>query len=160
MPYRSVLTAAQLEGLLAVPATAEECAQRYGFEARDLALIRQRRGDHNRLGFAIQLCYLRYPGQALAPETEPPPALLAWVARQVRVSPESWLSYAQRDETRREHALELQTAFDYRPFTVGEYRRRRHLLTALAVQTNKAPALAQQVIEGMRRDRVIVRRHG
>jgi hypothetical protein len=31
-----------------------------------LATVRQHRGDHNRLGFAVQLCYLRYPGRVLA----------------------------------------------------------------------------------------------
>ncbi len=156
MPYRSMLTAAQLDALLAFPATEGELAQRYLFDARDLAFIRQHRGDHNRLGVAVQLCYLRYPGQAMAPDTEPPPALLAFVARQLRVSPESWQSYAQRDETRREHALELQTLFDYRPFTVGEYRQRRGLLTDLAMQTNKAVAIAQRLIETLQQDRVIV----
>jgi len=156
MPVRSVLTAAQMEGLLALPATEEDLARQYLFDERDLSIIRQRRGDHNRLGFAVQLCYLRYPGQVMAPDAEPPPALLAFVARQLRVSPESWQGYARRDETRREHALELQDAFDYRPFTMGEYRRRRGPLTDLAAQTNKAVALAQQVIEALRRDRVIV----
>jgi len=156
MPYRSMLTAAQLDALLAFPATEGELAQQYLFDARELSIIRQRRGDHNRLGFAVQLCYLRYPGQAMALDTEPPPALLAFVARQLRVSPESWQSYAQRDETRREHALELQTLFDYRPFTVGEYRQRRGLLTDLAMQTNKAVAIAQRLIETLRQDRVMV----
>jgi Domain of unknown function (DUF4158) len=33
---------------------------------RDLAAVRQHRGDHNRLGFAVRFCYPRYPGRVLA----------------------------------------------------------------------------------------------
>ena len=28
----------------------------------DISLTKQKRGDANRLGFAVQLCYMRYPG--------------------------------------------------------------------------------------------------
>jgi TnpA family transposase len=72
-----VLTAAQLDTMFAVPVDALALAQHYTFDDRDLAIIRQRRGDHNRLGFAVQLCYLRYPGQAMTPDTHPSPGLLA-----------------------------------------------------------------------------------
>ncbi|WP_428997391.1 DUF4158 domain-containing protein, partial [Pseudomonas aeruginosa] len=37
-------------------------ARHYTFSESDLSIIRQRRGPANRLGFAVQLCYLRFPG--------------------------------------------------------------------------------------------------
>lgn len=120
MPWRSALTAAQLAAVFAPPVTATEIARHYTLDERDLAIIRQRRGAQNRLGFAVQLCFLRYPGQAMVPESEPPADILSFVSRQVHASPEAWAAYAQRDETRREHASELQSAFGYRPFTVIE----------------------------------------
>jgi TnpA family transposase len=120
MPRRSVLTPAQLAALCALPTTEVEIARQYTLDERDLAVIRQRRGAHNRLGFAVQLCYLRYPGQALRPGSIPPEGLLTFVAQQVGAPPDCWAAYAQRDETRREHALELQAAFDYRAFTANE----------------------------------------
>jgi TnpA family transposase len=100
--------------------------------------------------------YLRYPGQALGPETVPSARLLAFVAQQVGALPEAWDEYAQRDATRREHALELQAAFGYRPFTVLEYRRRRGMLTELALQTNKGIVIAQELLETLRTDHIIV----
>ncbi|MGR9727026.1 DUF4158 domain-containing protein, partial [Escherichia coli] len=45
--------------------TLQQCLRYYTFNDSDLSLIRQRRGDANRLGFAVQLCLLRYPGYAL-----------------------------------------------------------------------------------------------
>ena len=62
MPRRSVLTPAERTSLLALPTTNDELIRHYTFSEFDLASIRQRRGNHNRLGFAVQLCYLRYPG--------------------------------------------------------------------------------------------------
>jgi Domain of unknown function (DUF4158) len=156
MPRRSLLTTVQLEALFAFPSSDIEIARQYTFDERDLSIIRQRRGEHNRLGFAIQLCYLRYPGYAMPPDTSPPEVLLSHISRQLRVKPAVWAEYALRDETRREHALELQTAFGYRPFTAGEYRQQRGTLTELALQTNKGVVIAQQLIEILRKHHIIL----
>ena len=72
MPRRSILSAAEREGLLAFPDTEEELIRHYTFTESDMSTIRQRRGNHNRLGFAVQLCYLRYPGFGLPTDAEPP----------------------------------------------------------------------------------------
>ncbi len=58
MPRRSLLTLSERESLLAFPETLNELIQHYTFSESDIAAIQQRRGDHNRLGFAIQICYL------------------------------------------------------------------------------------------------------
>ena len=50
--------------------------------------------------------------------------LLAHVAQQIQVVPDTWTEYASRDETRREHALELQSVFGYRAFTLRAMNRR------------------------------------
>jgi TnpA family transposase len=41
----------------------------YMLSAADLAMIRRGRGDHHRLGLALMLCYLRYPGRPLCPSS-------------------------------------------------------------------------------------------
>jgi hypothetical protein len=61
MPCRSILSAAEREILLALPDAQEDLIRHYTFSESDLSLIRQRRGDANRLGCGAQLCYLRYP---------------------------------------------------------------------------------------------------
>ena len=142
--------------MFAPPVTAPEIARYYTLDERDLAIIRRRRGAQNWLGFALQLCFLRYPGQVMTADSEPSADMLSFVARQVHAPPEAWAAYAQRDETRREHASALQTAFGYRPFTVTEYRQRRGALTALALQTNKAVVIAEALLDILRTDRIIV----
>ncbi|KPY25511.1 TnpA transposase [Pseudomonas syringae pv. papulans] len=62
MPRRSILSASERDTLLALPDSQDDLIRYYTFNESDLSLIRQRRGDANRLGFAVQLCLLRYPG--------------------------------------------------------------------------------------------------
>lgn len=64
MPRRSILTAAEKESLIAIPETEEELIRYYTLSETDLSIIRQHRGAANRLGFAVQLCCMRYPGIA------------------------------------------------------------------------------------------------
>ena len=66
MPRRSILSTAERENLLALPDTQEDLIRHYTFSESDLSLIRQRRGNANRFGFAMQLCLLRYPGHPLS----------------------------------------------------------------------------------------------
>jgi hypothetical protein len=59
MPRRSILSATERDCLLALPEGQDDLIHHYTFNEQDLSLIRQRQGDINRLGFAVQLCLLR-----------------------------------------------------------------------------------------------------
>lgn len=118
MPRRHLLTSTERIGLLAFPATDDERIQHYTCAESDLSMIRQRRGSHNRLGCAVQLCYLRYPSFALPTDAEPRASLLNIVSRQLCIEPDIWPEYAQRPETWREHLLELQAWLKLTP-TIG-----------------------------------------
>lgn len=96
MPRRSILSTTERECLLALPETKDELIRLYTLNDADLSRIRQRRGAANRLGFAVQLCYMRHPGIALAADIEPDAALLRMVAEQLKLSSESWHDYGQR----------------------------------------------------------------
>jgi TnpA family transposase len=65
MPRRHLLSASERASPITLPDTEEEPARYYTLTETDLSLIRQRRGEANRLGIAVQLCLLRYPGQGL-----------------------------------------------------------------------------------------------
>ena len=62
---RQQLTEAQITALLDPPTDQRELVRHYTLSAADLSAIRRCRGDHNRLGHALMLCYLRYPGRPL-----------------------------------------------------------------------------------------------
>ncbi len=103
----------------------------------------------------MQLCYLRFPGIILGVDEPPFPPLLRLVA-QLKVGIESWNEYGQREQTRREHLVELQTVFGFQPFTMSLYRQAVHTLTELAMQTDKGIVLANALIEHLRRQSVIL----
>jgi Domain of unknown function (DUF4158) len=103
MPRRELLTPAERESLLTVPSTEAEQIRHYTLSRADIGFIRQRRWDYNRLGVAIQLCYLRYPGRVLGRGETPPATLLGMVATQIKTTAAYWDQYAARDQTRREH---------------------------------------------------------
>ena len=88
----------------------------YTLSDTDLAAIRRCRGDHNRLGHALMLCYLRYPGRPLRAGERPPGPLLAFIADQIGVLPESVDEYLIAERNRRCHAAELQDRLQLRPF--------------------------------------------
>ncbi|HRF74657.1 MAG: Transposase, TnpA family [Candidatus Accumulibacter phosphatis] len=156
MPRRSILSAAERESLLALPDAKDELIRNYTFNDADLAIIRQHRGPTNRLGFAVQLCYLRFPGIVLGVDQTPFPPLLRIVAAQLKVPVESWDEYGQREQTRREHLVELQTVFGFKPFTMSHYRQAVHTLTELALQTDKGMVLASALVESLRRQVIIL----
>lgn len=106
MPRRERLSPAQRAALIGIRTDREDLARHFTLGVRDRELLANKRSDRNRLGFAVQLAYLRHPGQALGPDEEPPSELLAFLARQLHVPVAAWTEYATRDETRREHALE------------------------------------------------------
>ena len=64
MPRRVTLTDRQREALLHLPVDQGELLRHYTLSDEDLGHIRQRRRAHNRFGFALQLCVLRYPAQS------------------------------------------------------------------------------------------------
>ena len=90
MPSRSILSAAEHDSLLALPDTKDDLIRYYGFSDADLSIIRQHRGPENRLGFAVQLCYLRFSGTALGVSQSPYSPLARLAADQIIVSAESW----------------------------------------------------------------------
>jgi hypothetical protein len=142
VPRRTVLSTAERSALLAIPSDEGDLIRHYTFGEPELARIRQHRGGHNRLGFAVPLCCLRFHGYALPREVAPPDALLAWVTRQLHLEPGLWPQYARRPETRREHLRELQIWLGLTPFGGRQFRAAVHYLTELAVQTDRGIALA------------------
>jgi len=58
----------------------------YTLSDADRSLIHQHRGAVNRLGYAVQLCYLRFPGVVLGLEHLLVTCLLAFVATLLKLS--------------------------------------------------------------------------
>jgi TnpA family transposase len=86
MKKHEILSPQSRAALFDPPSDVASIVRHYTFSMEDLALIRQRRRDANRLGFAVHLTYLRYPGRVLRPSEMPPKDMLAFIANQLQVN--------------------------------------------------------------------------
>ena len=154
--HRNVLTAAQRHILTEPPADLASLVRHYTLTPEDRAIIDRHRRPRNRLGFAIQLCYLRFPGHMLRPEEDVPASLLAFVAEQLGVDAAVFGQYARRGATRYNHLAELQSAYGFRSFTQDRYRELAGQLLPTALANDHLPWLIDAALETMRLHRIIV----
>ena len=127
MARRQLLTDEQWTRLLAPPSDEREIVRYWTLSREDFDIIFRKRSDHSRLGCALLLCYLRYPGRALSPDEIPPVTLVSFIARQLGVNPAAFTKYSQRDQTRREQLAELMERLGYRSFDRASFRSLRGL---------------------------------
>jgi len=156
MPRRELFSPAQRLDLLALPDDEAELIRLFSLSIQDLAVIQQRRGTANRLGFALQLCSIRYPGQVFGPNDTPDVRMLEVVARQLGIDKELWPAYARRDETRREHLQIIMTVYRYRQFETADYRSLKSWLLPLALQSDQSMVLGHVLLKELRARRIIV----
>ena len=98
--------------------SAAQLAKYFYLSEADLDQVRLRRGDQNRLGFALQICSVRFLGTFLANPIDVPPGAVEFIAAQLSIADLSCLSrYMERETTHREHAGEIQGHYQYKDFT-------------------------------------------
>jgi TnpA family transposase len=153
---RQQLSEAQITALLDPPTDQRELGRHYTLSAADLAAIRRCRGDCNRLGHALMLCYLRYPGRPLKAGERPPRPLLSFIAEQIDALPEAIEDYLAAERNRRRHAAELQDRLGFRPFGTRPAADLAGWLLPHAIETDRLAHLAGLVVEECRRRRIVV----
>jgi TnpA family transposase len=90
------------------PAGPAQLERFFFLDDTDKVLVGKRRGDHNRLGFAVQLASARYVGTFLADPVDAPSEVVDYLAEQLGIADPSCVKqYSQRDTTHREHAEEI-----------------------------------------------------
>lgn len=103
MGKRKLLKSQDRLKLIDVPADEDSLIRHYSLSSADRLEVGLPRREHIQLGFAIQLCLMRYPGRVLTADETPPRAMLKYVAEQIGVDPGTFALYARREETRRYH---------------------------------------------------------
>jgi hypothetical protein len=98
---------------------------------------------------------LRFPGRILQQGEQPPAALCAFVAEQLGLDAADFGDYAERDQTRREHVLEIETALGLRPLTRVLYRELAAWLLPTALATDHGPTLVTTLLEELRARRIV-----
>ena len=89
--------------------TSDQLACYFHLDDADLNTIGERRGDHNRLGFAVQLCTVRFLGTFLENLSETAPGAVAFLGRQLSLKDPSVFSNYCLSEARWDHAGEIRS---------------------------------------------------
>jgi TnpA family transposase len=156
MSRRTLLTSEQRTRMFGIPTDSAEMAKHYVLSTEDLAFIRTKRRSGNRLGFAVQMCLLRHPGQGLDIGEHPPEAMIAFIAHQLGDSPAAFAEYALRDQTRREHAVELQKLLFLRSFLLADWRACLQVGANAAWATDRGEPIVQAMLAHLRADNVLI----
>ena len=121
----------------------------------DQRTITQQREAHTRLGFALQLCALRYLGFAPDDLRTTPWEIISYVAHQLAIPPEAIQTYGQRRKTRTTHLLHAQAYLGFRTATPLDLYGLQTWLGERALEHDKPTRLLQLACDKLRRDQIV-----
>jgi len=91
----------------------DELTRYFYLDDDDHSVIRTKRGDHNRLGFALQLTTVRFVGTFLEDPLDVPDSVLQTLARQLRIKNLDKLSRYCSTDQRWSHKAEIRSRYGF-----------------------------------------------
>ena len=122
----------------------EQLARYFHLDDEDRLLIAQRRGDHNRLGFALQIGTLRFLGTFLVDPVNIHLGVITYMASQLSIAdPQCLVHYAERLQTQQDHAQEIRLSSGYKEFSdrQGGFALMRFLYARIWIGTERPSVL-------------------
>ncbi|PHF89949.1 Tn3 family transposase [Bacillus wiedmannii] len=153
---RELLTPEQRQAFMQISEDEWVLGTYYTFSKRDLEIINKRRREENRLGFAVQLAILRYPGWPYTHIKSIPDSVIHYISKQIGSTPSSLSLYPQRENTLWDHLKEIRNEYDFVTFTLKEYRMTFKYLHQLALENGDAIHLLHECIDFLRKNKIIL----
>ncbi|MED1515703.1 DUF4158 domain-containing protein, partial [Bacillus paranthracis] len=155
---RELLTSEQRLEFASIPEQISEyeLGSYYTLSPHDIEIIKRHRRDHNKLGFALQLCVLRFPGWTLSDVQHIPDCVVNYIAKQLQINAKEIHIYAEREQTKHEHLEEIRREYGFQNFTIREYRVVSQVLLQYALENGNALHLIQIAIEELKKRKVIL----
>ncbi|EJU0637217.1 Tn3 family transposase [Salmonella enterica] len=156
MGRRKLLKQEEWEKVFGIPGDEESLIRHYTLTPEDRQEIETRRRSHNQLGYAVQLCLMRYPGRTLMPGEQLPSSVVGYISEQLSVDREDLDHYSRREPTRLEHTASLSAYLKMR--TAKGADRRAALLAAIeaAAATDKGLPIVDAVVAAFRANNVLL----
>lgn len=152
MPSRTILSPAQRAVIFDPPSDSATIERLFTLGPDDLAQVARRRRRANRLGYAVQLCYLRHPGRALLPSEAVPALMLSLLADQIGCRIDDFADYSARATTLREHRAEIEAYLGLRAFDRIDVRSTLALGSEIATSTDRGEAIVAGMVNRLRLD--------
>ena len=115
----------------------------------------RQRDPQNRLGYALQLCILRYLGFVPDDLQAIPHEVVAFVAEQLEIDPSVLTLYASRRRTQTDHQLHVQAYLKFRRATPLDFYALHTWLVERALEHDKPTLLLQLTCEKLYREKIV-----
>lgn len=139
--------------------TPDQLIRHFHLDDADRAFVAEHRGDHNRLGVAVQLGSVRLLGTFLDDPTEAPPAAVRYAADQLAVEGgvEAMAAYAA-SEGRWRHGPRIRERYGYRQFTDAgvAFRLNRFLYALCWTGTDRPSSLFESAVAWLMATKVLL----
>jgi TnpA family transposase len=138
--------------------TAEHLARYFHLDDTDKVFIRSRRGDHMRLGVAVQLGAVRFLGTFLDDMRETPPRVQAFVGKQIGIKPEAKIAAYQASQWRWRHEVEIRQRYGYQAFTEPkvQFRLNRWLYALCWTGSDRPSVLFDRAVAWLLANKVVL----
>ena len=131
-----------------------ELAIYFTLTSYDIEVINRHRKSYNVLGFALQLCMLRYLGCTLMDIEIIPVIVLDYVSEQLSINNERLGLYSTA--TKYYHLEEIKKIYGFKSFAIKEYRHLLKLLYQTALVNDTPAYLIETAIKSLKKDKIIL----
>lgn len=121
----------------------------------DRTLVLRRTGDYNQLGFALQLCALRYLGFAPDDLSGAPAEVVSFVARQLGMAPDTLTAYGGRVHTRRDQLRQVQVHLGFTKASSSDLRSLANWLLERALEHDRPTILLEQARQKLYDEKIV-----
>ena len=156
MPARIPMTDARRAALLALPDSEAAVVRFHGLDHQDLAAVASARTPATRLGYALQLCCLRYPGRHLRRGEMLPAVMLDHVAEQIGVDADVIADFARRTPTRYDQLAAIKQHFGFNDLTHPLRTKLRRWLEREALGLTDGRVLLDRFLMELRSRRIVI----
>lgn len=128
----------------------------YTLSELDKKIIFERRTKANQLGYAVQLCLLRYPGFIPTDLLMIPLDIVEYISEQLLAEPVDLLKFAQRSTSLREHRQEIKVRFGFTKYSHKLEPKLLESLTSYAEENRTIPDMLFLLLRQSREQKVII----
>lgn len=133
----------------------EDLVTFFTLSEHDLEGLPRSRVPHNRLGYALQLCALRFMGFVPDDLSTTPPEAVVFVAQQLAVEPVVLAAYGARAHTRQDHLQAAQAHLGYRKVRKKDFQVFADWLLERALEHDKPTLLYELTCEKLRTEQLL-----
>ena len=136
--------------------TEEAVVAHHSLDSGELQVIARLRSPANRLGYALQLCCLRFPGRYLRRGELLPAIMLDHVAEQIGVEADVIADFAKRGPTRYEQLSSIKLNHGFSDLTHPARAKLKQWLEEEALACVDGRVLLERLIAKMRAEKIII----